>query len=281
LKKLYTVYRDAIKLLTSAGVDSPVFDARQLVEYCLGYNETRLLLNSGDMLEDAQLLYFDECVHRRCNREPLQYILGMWDFYDSTFKVGEGVLIPRPETELLVDCAIDKISKNQYSVVYDLCCGSGCIGISIAKRFPDIQVYCVDLSDKAIEYTTRNKELLCTENVKIVKADILESVSFLGMPAPDVIISNPPYIRSADVPDLQKEVSFEPPMALDGGEDGLIFYRSLADNWFPYIRRGGCIMMECGDEQARDVLSLFVDKAQKGRIIKDGAGIERIVSVSR
>ena len=281
MKNLYSVYRDAIKALTEAGCDSPEFDAQQLVEHCLGLNKTQLLLNSGNPVEDAKLYFFTECINRRCNHEPLQYILGMWDFHRFSFKVGEGVLIPRPETELLVDFASEKIKKDGCSVIFDLCCGSGCVGLSVAKLFPNVKVFCVDISDKAIEYTNKNKEFLCADNVTILKKDVLEVTGFLGMPRPDIVLSNPPYIPTKEIESLQPEVRFEPELALDGGADGLVFYRSLAENWFPFINRGGYLAMECGEDQARDILTMFVDKAQKARIIKDAAGIERVVSITR
>ena len=281
MKTLYSVYREAVKLLQEAECDSPEFDAQQLVSYCFGYNKTQLLMNSGSEANEAKLLHFTDCVKRRAEHEPLQYILGMWDFYKYSFKVGEGVLIPRPETEILVDFAIDEIRKNNYKVVFDLCCGSGCVGLSVAKMCPDIKVFCVDISDKALEYTRKNKDLLSCDNVTVVKADILDGSSFIGLPRPDIIISNPPYIRSSEIPLLQKEVGFEPILALDGGEDGLIFYRALSEIWYPLVNRNGYLAMECGEEQANDILSLFLNKADKGRIIKDAAGHNRVVIVKR
>ena len=281
MKTLYAVYREAVKTLSNAECDSPEFDAQQLISYCFGYNKTQLLMNSGAAVDEVKLIHFDDCVKRRCNHEPLQYIIGMWGFHRFSFKVGEGVLIPRPETEILVDFAVDKIQKNNYKVVFDLCCGSGCIGLSVAKLCPNVKVYCVDVSDTALEYTRQNKELLCADNVTVVKSDILESTGFLGLPRPDIILSNPPYIRTEEIKELQPEIAFEPSLALDGGEDGLIFYRSLAEIWYPFINRGGYLAMECGEDQAADILSMFVGKADKGKVIKDAAGINRVVTVAR
>lgn len=281
MKNLYSVYREAVKALAKAGCDSPEFDAQQLVSYCLGMNKTQLLLNSGNYVEEGKLIFFEDCIKRRCAHEPLQYILGMWDFHRFSFKVGEGVLIPRPETELLVEFASEKIQKNNFTVVYDLCCGSGCIGLTVAKLCPNVKVYCVDVSDKAIECTTKNKELLAADNVTIVKADVLDSVGFLGLPRPDIILSNPPYIKTEEIKTLQPEIAYEPFIALDGGEDGIVFYRALCENWFTYINKGGYIAMEIGEDQGKDVLSLFINKAEKARIIKDAAGLDRVVTVKR
>ena len=281
MKTLYAVYREAIKSLSGAGCDSPEFDAQQLVSYCFGYNKTQLLMNSGVEVDEIKLIHFEDCVKRRCNHEPLQYIIGMWGFHRFSFKVGEGVLIPRPETEILVDFAVEKIQKHKYKTVFDLCCGSGCIGLSIAKLCRDVKVYCVDVSDKALEYTRLNKELLDVDNVTVVKSDIRESSGFIGLPRPDIILSNPPYICTDEIKELQPEIAFEPSLALDGGIDGLSFYRSLSEIWYPFINRGGYLAMECGEDQATDILSLFIGKADKGKIIKDASGIDRVVTVAR
>ena len=281
MKTLYAVYREAIKSLSGAGCDSPEFDAQQLMSYCFGYNKTQLLMNSGVEVDEIKLIHFEDCVKRRCNHEPLQYIIGMWGFHRFSFKVGEGVLIPRPETEILVDFAVEKIQKHKYKTVFDLCCGSGCIGLSIAKLCRDVKVYCVDISDKALEYTRLNKELLDVDNVTVVKSDIRESAGFIGLPRPDIILSNPPYICTDEIKELQPEIAFEPSLALDGGIDGLSFYRSLSEIWYPFINRGGYLAMECGEDQATDILSLFIGKADKGKIIKDASGIDRVVTVAR
>lgn len=281
MKTLYAVYREAIKSLSGAGCDSPEFDAQQLVSYCFGYNKTQLLMNSGVEVDEIKLIHFEDCVKRKCNHEPLQYIIGMWGFHRFSFKVGEGVLIPRPETEILVDFAVEKIQKHKYKTVFDLCCGSGCIGLSIAKLCRDVKVYCVDVSDKALEYTRLNKELLDVDNVTVVKSDIRESEGFIGLPRPDIILSNPPYICTDEIKELQPEIAFEPSLALDGGIDGLSFYRSLSEIWYPFINRGGYLAMECGEDQATDILSLFIGKADKGKIIKDASGIDRVVTVAR
>lgn len=281
MKTLYSTYREAVKKLSEAGCDSPEFDAQQLVSFCFGMNKTQLLMNSGSSVDEVKLIHFTDCVNRRCTHEPLQYIIGMWDFHKFSFKVGEGVLIPRPETEMLVDFAVDKIRRNNYSVVFDLCCGSGCIGLSIAKLCPEVKVYCADVSDEALEFTRKNKELLGADNVTVMKTDILESTGFLGLPRPDIVLSNPPYIRSDEIAGLQTEVGFEPRLALDGGDDGLKFYRALSEIWYPFINRGGYLAMECGEDQAEDIVSLFVNKADKGRVIKDDAGLDRVVVIAR
>lgn len=278
---IYTAYRTAVKFLTESGCDSPEFDARCLVKHCFGLNETQLLLNMQSPANEEKLAIFGECVKRRSQCEPLQYILGEWDFYKYTFKVEKAVLIPRPETELLVEYALANMRKTYKGVIFDLCCGSGCIGISVAKQFPMCTVYCVDISESALALTKKNAELLDAPNVKVLKGDIFEGIEALRLPQPDMILSNPPYIISEEIPLLQKEVRFEPVLALDGGIDGLSFYRAISEKWFPYLTKGGTCAMECGENQANDILSIFLKKADGARIIKDAADIERVVVLRR
>ncbi len=178
------------------------------------------------------------------NGEPLQYILGKWDFYESTFFVGKGVLIPRPETEELVEKAIDYLNNVENPIVYDLCSGSGCIGISIAKAVKDSTVYAVEKSKDAFEYLLKNADGV--KNFKAYNKDINDEFDF---PKADLIISNPPYIKSGDLETLQKEVKEEPKMALDGGKDGLDFYRLIAEKWSSKLKKDGKLMLEIGEDQ--------------------------------
>ncbi len=278
---IYTAYRTAVKYLTDSGIESPEFDARCLVKHCFSLNETQLLLNMKSNADEEKLEYFGECIKRRSLHEPLQYILGEWDFYKYTFKVKSGVLIPRPETELLVEYAVKNMRKTYKGVIFDLCSGSGCIGISVAKQFPMCTVYCVDISDNAVELALENAQLLDAPNVKVIKGDIFDGIEKLSLPQPDMILSNPPYIISEEIPLLQKEVRFEPSLALDGGIDGLVFYRALSEKWFPYLTKGGTCAMECGENQANDILAGFLKRADGARIIKDASNIERVVVVRR
>lgn len=278
---LYTFYRNSVKALSLAGCDSPEFDVQQLFDFCLNINKTQLLLKANESIDGIDFTYFDECLEKRKNRIPLQYILGEWGFHKYKFKVGEGVLIPRPETELIPEYIYNKLKSNPPKVVYDICTGSGCIGITIAKLFPSAKVFCIDISDTAIEYATLNKERLEADNVKVIKGDMLDPTTPLGLPFADVIVSNPPYIKTEELPQLQKEVQFEPSLALDGGEDGLKFYRALRDNWFSFLNLDGYMLLECGENQATDILEIFLTTAKGARILKDGQDIERVVVLKK
>ncbi len=219
--------------------DSPEFEARELCAAA----------DSDDALE--QMLF------RRTAGEPLQYILGEWEFYSLPFSVGPGVLIPRPDTEMLVDKAIEFIGERKVGVA-DLCAGSGCVGIAVAASCKNASVTAVEKSDLAFRYLEKN---IKRNKVRVtaVKGDITEG-SFGEF---DVILSNPPYIKAAVIPTLSREVQHEPRLALDGGEDGLFFYRAILDNWLCRLKKGGMLAVEIGFDQADEVKALFLEAGLK------------------
>ena len=220
---------------------------------------------------------FADMLWRVKSGEPLQYVLGKWDFYNYEFSVGKGVLIPRPETEELVETALSSIKDKPSPVVLDLCSGSGCIGISIARERPDCSVYCVELFDEALAYLNKNAQN--DKNVKIIKADVLQNPdeSILPLKA-DLIASNPPYIKRNEISSLQDEVQQEPISALDGGEDGLDFYRSIISKWLVLLKENGVVLFEIGEEQGEAVKALLEENGFKEcAVIKDMYGNNRIV----
>ncbi len=225
--------------------------------------------------EDIQIV--DNIINRRKAGEPLQYILGNWDFYDMTFSVGKGVLIPRPETELLVDFALEKLKNIQNPIVYDLCAGTGCIGLTIAKHLPQSKVYLLEKEQAAFEYLNKNTQNHKLDNVKLLNDDLF-TIDLDELPMADIIISNPPYIPSSEILDLQKEVLFEPVSALDGGNDGLNFYRCLASKWCSKVKKNGFLAFECGDGQSDDIIEIFDGKFVENNVIFDFNNIDRIVT---
>lgn len=202
---------------------------------------------------------------------PLQYVLGKWDFYESEFYVGKGVLIPRPETEELVDLAINYAKKYTNPVIFDLCSGSGCIGISVAKKVPSSTVYCVEKSEDAFYYLQKNANGI--NNIKLINDDICNDID---LPKADIIISNPPYIKSADIKDLQAEVQNEPLMALDGGDDGFFFYRVINDKWSEKLSKNGVLLLEIGNEQGKDIVDVL-SSFSNVEVKKDIYGNDRMV----
>lgn len=277
---VFELYKNCYAELENAGIENAANEARFIVQKTLECDETTFLLSKCIAAEPYVIDRVVSMTRRRIKKEPLQYILGEWDFFGYTFKVGEGVLAPRPETEELCSLIAERIKTNGKNLsVFDLCSGCGCIGISLKKTLPELDVYLVEYSDEALGYLNENRmQLGVARSVPAVKGDVLQGYESFGfLPRPDIIVSNPPYIKSDELASLQTEVTKEPKMALDGGADGLVFYRALAEKWLPFIKSGGFIAVECGDEQADDVAALFASSADDISIIKDFNGIDRFV----
>ena len=263
--------------LRASGKENSDFDARCLLEFVLNLNPTQYLLNRSEEVDSVCAEKFLSLVERRSNGEPLQYILGKWEFMGLPFYVGEGVLIPRPETEMLVEFALDFLKDKKNPVVIDLCSGSGCIAISVAKHLPNAKVYAVEKSDLAFPYLKKNIWLNCVFNISAVHGDIFDR-TLLSDIKPDLILSNPPYIRSPEIASLQSEVRNEPSMALDGGEDGLVFYREIANGWLDRLGTGGAIAVECAEDQTEDIIRMFSEKTQYAEAFNDLSGLPRTVT---
>ena len=260
-------------------IDDGDLEARYIVEKVCGIRYSEMLFKGNDKITTEMFQEMIAMADRRLSGEPVQYILGSWDFMDFTFKVGEGVLIPRPETEILVEEILGRIADIKQPVVYDLCSGSGCIGLSIKAMRPDVEVYLIEKSDKALAYLKTNCDSVCDglENVTVIQGDILKYSDFSDLPLADVIVSNPPYIRSDEIPTLQSEVLREPHMALDGGDDGLVFYRVLVNQWTAKLKDSGLMAFECGEDQADDICNLFSEISFDSETINDYNNIQRIV----
>ena len=255
--------------------DEAEFETLCLFESLLNISKTQIIMNSVVMTEE-QCSIIETAISRRKKSEPLQYIIGQWDFYDLSFYVGEGVLIPRPETEELVEFALEKIRNIKNPVIFDLCAGSGCIGLTIAKHRSDAKVYLLEKEDKAIVYLEKNKNKYNLTNAFVIHGDLFE-FDLSKIPDADIVISNPPYIPEKEISELQKEVLFEPLTALNGGVDGLDFYRCIAQKWISKVKKQGYIALECGNGQSEDIVSLFNEKYSEKQVIYDFNNIDRIV----
>lgn len=279
---LSALYKATTEKLVANGIDDAALEARLIIENVLGISYSEFLLKGNDDIADAVSHEVGTKADRRIAGEPVQYILGEWDFMGFTFKVGQGVLIPRPETEILCEYVLEKIRNISNPTVYDLCSGSGCIGISIKKHRPDAKVYLVEKSDEALKYLRENSKALCADaEPVIIQGDILKIENFSHLPEADVIVSNPPYIRSNEIPTLQREVQREPTMALDGGEDGLVFYRVLTNDWSKKLKADGFMAFECGEDQSEDIMDLFEKISFDSEAIIDYNNIQRIVTGRR
>ena len=257
-------------------IDDAKFESLCLFESILEINK-QSLISKDIILNEQQIEKINNAIQRRKNHEPLQYIIGNWDFYDMTFIVGDGVLIPRPETEMLVEFALEKLENIENPIVFDLCAGTGCIGLTIAKHRKDAKVYLFEKEDKAFSYLQKNKEKYELENAILVKSDILND-DISDLPQCDVLLSNPPYIETDEIEGLQKEVHFEPLSALDGGKDGLIFYRAICERWIDKVNKNVYLAFECGEEQSADICDLFKEKTSVSNVLFDFNDIDRIVT---
>jgi len=246
------------------------FEALQLAMHAFGLSKTQLRLKAERQVDPASYL---ELVRRRAAGEPLQYLLGQWEFFGLNFAVGPGVLIPRPETEMLVELAIEHLQDFEAPTVLDLCAGTGCVGLSVAHHCPNAQIYLLELSGEALPYLTQNAANYPSANV--IQGDMLHAQC--SMLNAQLILSNPPYVPTKEISGLSKEVQQEPKMALDGGEDGLKFYRAIAEIWRPRLMPGGVLGMECGEGQADDIARLFA--GDQIEILRDFNDIRRVVIV--
>lgn len=243
-----TAYQNLCARLMMAGVPDARFDAAQLYQFATGRDPR---LDDGPTPAEASRLAV--LAERRAAREPLQYLLGEWDFMDFTLKVGRGVLCPRADSEVVCEAAIELLKDAEAPVVYDLCAGTGCLGLGIARHLPGAAVTCVEKSADAWPYLTAN---VAGTDVQAVQDDILTYYNRLPSGGADLIISNPPYLTAEEMAHLMPETAREPAMALDGGADGLDFYRLLTAHYRDALRPGGWLVLEIGCAQAADVLAL-------------------------
>ncbi|MBI5205266.1 MAG: peptide chain release factor N(5)-glutamine methyltransferase [Nitrospirae bacterium] len=282
--------KEITEFLKNCGIDDAHKESEMIIIFCLDMDKT-VLYRDNPVLSSEEIKKIDEIAGRRIKREPLQYILGYVEFYELKIKVGEGVLIPRPETELLVEEVVKAAESREQRAesagwkMLDLCTGSGCLALALAKHFPDAKVYGTDISATAIRYAKENAELNGISNAVFMKGSLYEPLKQLISEMPlkfDVIVSNPPYIKSNDIPGLQPEISkWEPKNALDGGEDGLRYYREILAEAPKYLAMDGFVFLEAGEGQAEDVSGIArSNHFRRVSVIKDYAGIERIVIVT-
>ena len=265
-------YSYSVSFLEANGVEEADFKALTVVCHIAGIKNSEYHAHKDDFIITKRLA---DCLWKLKTGEPLQYVIGKWDFYESEFYVGEGVLIPRPETEELVDLAVKFLKTVTNPVVIDLCSGSGCIGVSIAKAVTDSKVYCIEKSKEAFRYLEKNAK--DCNNVVLINDDIFNDID---IEKADLIISNPPYIKTSDLANLQDEVKKEPQMALDGGNDGLDFYRIINTNWTSKLKPNGVLMLEIGEDQGKDIADVLTE-FNNVEVKKDMYGNDRMVVAKR
>lgn len=270
-------YRKTKDILTEAGFEAPAFEALCLVEKVFGLNRLALITRGEETAAtDEKLALLAELTEKRLSHEPLQYIIGKWSFMGIDLLVGEGVLVPRDDTEVVTSLCIDYLSCKESPNVIDLCAGSGAISLALEK-YANCKVTAVELSDKAFSYLTQNIKLN-NSAVNALNGDIFECHKDIADNSLDLIVSNPPYIKTADIASLQKEVQHEPAMALDGGESGLDFYRRIVPLWKSKLKAGGALAFELGEGQYDEVSRILADNGFGGITESiDFGGIQRAI----
>ena len=272
---IFEAYNDCKKKLQSAGVDDYVFEAKHIIKHVTGYTNAQILTKYTQTLTPFQQDNITAIIKQRLIRYPLQYIIGRWNFFGREYFVGPGVLIPRSDTETLIDVCLESIKSKATPRVLDLCTGTGCIGITIKGERPTAEVTLVDKYNEALNYTVKNA-LHNNVDVKIIQGDVLKTEGADGLY--DLIVSNPPYIAENDMKTLQPEVTFEPDTALNGGEDGLVFYRHIVKEYKKHIAQNGVLAFEVGINEAQAVVDMMKQNGFVNiGIRKDYSEIDRVV----
>lgn len=265
----------AAELLRASAVVEPMREARSLLAFVLQRDQSLLIAHPEYELTADRKLLFQSCVRRRARHEPFQYITGRQEFYGFDFLVTPDVLIPRPETETLVEEAIEQIGKADAPQICEIGVGSGCISIAILKNVPEARGIGVDISDAALAIARRNAEMHCVINrLTLQNGDIFDGIT----DAFDLIVSNPPYVPAKDIASLQAEVrDFEPHTALDGGDNGLDIVERIINEATERLKPEGCLLMEIGFDQSPRVRDLF-DQAlwAEPQFLSDLQGFPRI-----
>lgn len=243
--------------LLKAGVESPAFDTICFFDYVFSFSRADITVHADRIVENSEFSRLQECIKRRALGEPVQYIIGKWYFMGNTFKVSEGVLIPRDDTEVVVCACLDLLKGKENLKILDLCSGSGIIAITLKKHFENSTVYAVEKSDIAYNFLCENAKLNETD-INTLNSDLYDCVTSFPDNSLDLLVSNPPYIVSDEIKTLQKEVQFEPSLALDGGEDGYDFYRGIIKYYSKKLKYGGYIAFEIGEGQFEYIKNLLL-----------------------
>lgn len=267
------------EILKDKHIESYMLDCQLILCKVLNLDKMAILLNRNmEISEEKAKLYFS-LVNKRKERMPLKYLTEQCEFMGIDFFVKEGVLIPRPDTEVLVEEVLRIVEEKGFKKICDVCCGSGAIGLSIAKLVGNSEVYCYDIDDTALEVTAKNiKKLSLERKAKVIKSDLLSN-AIEGKFFFDVVVSNPPYIRTDVIPMLMEDVKdYEPYIALCGGEDGLDFYRKITEQSLKVLKPGGILAYEIGYDQSEAVQGILLDNGYtKVKYMKDLAGLDRVV----
>ncbi|MFI3230134.1 MAG: peptide chain release factor N(5)-glutamine methyltransferase [bacterium] len=286
LKNIIVKYKNILK---EKNFDTYSLDVELLLMHSTNLSKTDLYLNPNYELTSSQLNLFEDCFNRRLKKEPIAYILGKWEFMGLEFLLDSNTLIPRPETELLVETTLEIINNlnlNNINIL-DMCTGSGAIAIALAKyiNISNTSIVASDLNKKALDMAKQNAKLNNVNNIKFVESDLFNNLDVNNKF--NIIVSNPPYIKSSDIPTLEANVKeYEPVLALDGGKSGLIFYEQIVANSKNYFNNNNnnlnnnYLIFEIGYNQAEDLKNMLLKNGfddNNIKIIKDFSNLDRVV----
>jgi release factor glutamine methyltransferase len=274
-------------ILKKSEIEFPEINADTLLAYVLSCDRANLYTNPDDLINDSDTCKYNELIHKRARHVPLQYITKLVEFMSLDFVVDEGVLIPRPETEILVEAVLKKTDNKLYHdrkiTIIDIGTGSGNIAVSLAKNISNVKIYASDISREAL--TVANENVLihnATDKIHLLHGNIFEAFSSnVKKGQVDFIVSNPPYVSKSESKNLEPElIDHEPLLALIGGEDGLFFYKQIIKDAADWIKPGGYLIIEIGETQANSIIKLMQNELHYDEIeiINDLQGKERIIS---
>ncbi len=270
-------YNEICTALAGAQIENNRGEATMLICRFCGINQAELLCRRDEDFDSEEL---HDAVRRRCAHYPLQYILGYWDFCHETYHVTEDTLIPRQDTEKLVELAVRLLPENARFI--DLCTGSGCVAISTLAARRDCRAVAVDIFERTLELARENAERNSVgERLGFIAKDVLKPEFMDELGKFDCIISNPPYIETEKISLLDEELAFEPQAALDGGNDGLDFYRTIIGSYGKYLTENGFMLLEIGCDQARAVTAISHASGFRCEVYKDFGGNDRVAYLTR
>ena len=279
--KIEELLREGKKVLEKNNIEEASIISRILLEYVLKIDRNKLVINKDEEIENNKENEYMGYIKEVVAGKPVQYITNKQEFMGISFFVDENVLIPQPDTEILVEEAIKYANQIKENVeILDMCTGSGCIGVALAKHVKNAKVTLVDISTKALEVAKKNaKENEVKEKVNFIQSDMFENIKGKF----DVIVSNPPYIKTKVINELDLQVQNEPHLALDGGEDGLKFYEILINEAPKYLKENGKIFLEIGYDQKKEVEELARNSKLYKKIenVKDLANNDRVIELKR
>ncbi|MDR3178599.1 MAG: peptide chain release factor N(5)-glutamine methyltransferase [Oscillospiraceae bacterium] len=277
LQKIYSIGKQILSKYLN--YDSS-FETMSILNFCFKIDRLGFIEHRFEEISQEKAKHFLKLVLNRAKGKPLQYILGEWEFMNKNFFINEGVLIPREETEILVNYSFEKIKNLKSPCILELCAGSGIVSIILKLQIKTAEITAIEISEKAICCMKKNLDFYKIKDVKILKLDVLrENINKLDHF--DLLVCNPPYIPTSDIKHLSKEVKNEPIIALDGGKDGLKFYRAIAENWSKTLKKSGSLTVEIGINQSEEVCEIFHSHGFKTCVVKDFNDVKRIVCAEK